>query len=172
MGDHAEVTVGRNRQGAYQADLSVVDEKGYGSGYRLAGGKYDGGGETLTRHRLDQRDADEIRRLLDAAFPPAHAPVTVDEETRKALSDGIIRIDGAGDDGEHWHFIVQAPEGMGLHAAMNMLRNALDAKPFPHLGGTFPCGAADLEMPHEPHRYVLFSGEATADCRGWPIEGT
>lgn len=46
--------------------VSVADNN---SGYRLAGPKFNGSGKRLTRHRLTARDAAEIRRILDRAYP-------------------------------------------------------------------------------------------------------
>lgn len=46
--------------------ISIGDES---TGYRIAGQKYDGNSECLRRVILTQRDADEIRGYLDAAFP-------------------------------------------------------------------------------------------------------
>jgi hypothetical protein len=39
------------------------------SGYRLAGPKFNGSGSVVLSHTLTQRDADEIRRMLDREFP-------------------------------------------------------------------------------------------------------
>jgi hypothetical protein len=43
-----------------------------GSGYRLAGPKFNGSGSVVLSYALTQRDADEIRRMLDRAFPRGH----------------------------------------------------------------------------------------------------
>lgn len=43
-------------------------------GYRIAGPKCNGSGEVLIEHTLDERDAREIRRYLDRAFPPEATP--------------------------------------------------------------------------------------------------
>lgn len=48
--------------------LSICDESG--SGFRIHGPKFNGSGKNLVDHKLTQRDADEIRRYLDRAFPP------------------------------------------------------------------------------------------------------
>ncbi len=42
--------------------ISIGDDSG---GYRIAGPKYCGSGESLKRHVLTKRDADEIRHYLD-----------------------------------------------------------------------------------------------------------
>jgi len=52
-----------------QLSINKLDEKGVGWGYRIAGPKFNGSGETLLKRELDQRDVDEIRRYLDAVFP-------------------------------------------------------------------------------------------------------
>jgi hypothetical protein len=44
-------------------------------GYRLAGPKYNGSSKNLVQEELAERDAREIRRMLDKAFPPKAAPV-------------------------------------------------------------------------------------------------
>ncbi|WP_432111391.1 hypothetical protein [Streptomyces sp. YPW6] len=54
-----------------QLNIVTLDENGTGTGYRLAGPKYNGSSENLLRVELDERDAAEIRAALDAAFPPA-----------------------------------------------------------------------------------------------------
>lgn len=59
-----------NAQGALRVLLSRVDENGSGLGYRLAGPKhYNMGVTTLLEAELTERDASEIRRMLDAVFP-------------------------------------------------------------------------------------------------------
>jgi hypothetical protein len=52
-----------------QLSINRLNEEGVGSGYRLAGPKFNGSGKTLLTRTLDQRDADEIRTCLDAVFP-------------------------------------------------------------------------------------------------------
>ena len=52
-----------------QLSINQLDEEGLGHGYRLAGPKFNGSGETLLTRTLDERDAEEIRRYLDAVFP-------------------------------------------------------------------------------------------------------
>lgn len=42
-------------------------------GYRIAGPKYTGNSTSITRHRITQRDADEIREYLDSEFPSVQA---------------------------------------------------------------------------------------------------
>lgn len=56
--------------GKLQVGIHRTDENGAGHGYRLAGPKFSGTGETLLSATLDERDAEEIRRYLDVAFPP------------------------------------------------------------------------------------------------------
>ena len=52
-----------------QLSINQTDENGTGDGYRLAGPKFNGSGEVLLTRHLDDRDAAEIRRYLDAVFP-------------------------------------------------------------------------------------------------------
>jgi hypothetical protein len=52
-----------------QLSISKLDENDAGNGYRLAGPKFTGSGEVLLSRTLDERDAAEIRRYLDAVFP-------------------------------------------------------------------------------------------------------
>jgi hypothetical protein len=47
--------------------LSICDETG--SGFRVCGPKFNGSGTLLIKRQLTQRDADEIRRYLNRAFP-------------------------------------------------------------------------------------------------------
>ncbi|MFA6159457.1 MAG: hypothetical protein WC763_07565 [Candidatus Paceibacterota bacterium] len=47
--------------------LSIADESG--SGYRIAGPKFNGSSTPIIDHQLTQRDANEIRRYLDRVFP-------------------------------------------------------------------------------------------------------
>lgn len=55
--------------GQLQLSINLAHANGGGHGYRLAGPKFNGSGKNLLSHDLDQRDADEIRSYLDAAFP-------------------------------------------------------------------------------------------------------
>lgn len=55
--------------GGLQLSISQKDENGAGHGYRIAGPKFNGSGELLLSRKLDERDAAEIRRYLDAVFP-------------------------------------------------------------------------------------------------------
>lgn len=66
--------------GKLQVSINEVDESGSGHGYRLLGPKFLGASETLAAADLDQRDADEIRKYLDKAFPAA-APTVCGFET-------------------------------------------------------------------------------------------
>ena len=58
-----------------QLSINQLDEHGAGHGYRLAGPKFNGSGEALLSRTLDERDAGEIRRYLDAVFPVSPSPV-------------------------------------------------------------------------------------------------
>lgn len=64
--------------GGLQANISELDEVGYGHGYRLLGPKYSGTGTNLARKVIDQRAAREILRYI--------APlVGVDEYERESV---------------------------------------------------------------------------------------
>lgn len=58
---------------AYQLSINAMDDEHSGHGYRLMGPKYIGRSRNLRTVELTQRDADEIRSILDDAFPPADA---------------------------------------------------------------------------------------------------
>lgn len=60
---------------ALQVSICIVDDDDRGWGRRLVGPKYGGVSTNFARVELDADDADEIRRILDAAFPPATAAV-------------------------------------------------------------------------------------------------
>lgn len=55
---------------AYQLSINAVNDEGRGHGYRLMGPKYVGRSRNLRTVELTQRDADEIRAVLDEVFPP------------------------------------------------------------------------------------------------------
>ncbi|MFF5778111.1 hypothetical protein ACFY7Y_14320 [Streptomyces virginiae] len=54
-----------------QLNIAELDENNQGWGYRIAGPKYNGSSKNLLRVELDERDAAEIRTMLDKAFPLA-----------------------------------------------------------------------------------------------------
>jgi hypothetical protein len=57
-------------EGRTQIVISRTDENGRGEGYRLAGPKhYNSGTTQLVTSDLDERDARELRAMLDAVFP-------------------------------------------------------------------------------------------------------
>jgi hypothetical protein len=70
------------KRGGLQLSISKRDETGLGSGYRIAGPKFDGTGETLLSAELSREDAAEIRRYLDAVYPPGAAPAELPEARR------------------------------------------------------------------------------------------
>jgi hypothetical protein len=47
--------------------LSITDQSG--SGFRIAGPKFNGSSKALVTHQITERDANEIRQYLDQAFP-------------------------------------------------------------------------------------------------------
>jgi hypothetical protein len=70
MGDRLVLQVSRDgHTDRLQLAISKLDENGAGNGYRLAGPKFNGSGKTLLSRTLDEDDAAEIRRYLDAVFP-------------------------------------------------------------------------------------------------------
>lgn len=50
--------------------LQLAIEDSTGSGFRIAGPKFNGSGKALQKHEISERDAKEIRSYLDHAFPP------------------------------------------------------------------------------------------------------
>ena len=54
---------------AYQLSINALSGDTSGHGYRLMGPKYVGRSRNLRTIELSQRDADEIRAILDEAFP-------------------------------------------------------------------------------------------------------
>lgn len=54
---------------AYQLSINAMSGEHSGHGYRLMGPKYIGRSRNLRTVRLTQRDADEIRAILDEVFP-------------------------------------------------------------------------------------------------------
>jgi hypothetical protein len=55
----------------YQLSINAMRDEHHGHGYRLMGPKYVGRSRNLRTVELTQRDADEIRAVLDEVFPPA-----------------------------------------------------------------------------------------------------
>ncbi|MER6098392.1 hypothetical protein ABT154_21540 [Streptomyces sp. NPDC001728] len=53
----------------YQLSINAMLDETHGHGYRLMGPKYIGRSRNLRTEKLTQRDADEIRAVLDEAFP-------------------------------------------------------------------------------------------------------
>ena len=54
----------------YQLSINAMTSETSGHGYRLMGPKYIGRSRNLRTVELTQRDADEIRAVLDDVFPP------------------------------------------------------------------------------------------------------
>jgi hypothetical protein len=74
MSDQLSMYVGQDgATGRLQLAIRKTDESGAGHGYRIAGPKFTGTGSVLLEHKLNADDADEIRRYLDAVFPPKAA---------------------------------------------------------------------------------------------------
>ncbi|MGI5404140.1 hypothetical protein ACQEVG_32760 [Streptomyces sp. CA-135486] len=57
------------RYPAYQLSINALSGEHSGHGYRLMGPKYVGRSRNLRTVELDQRDADEIRAILNEVFP-------------------------------------------------------------------------------------------------------
>jgi hypothetical protein len=53
----------------YQLSINAMTGESNGHGYRLLGPKYVGRSRNLQTVELTQRDADEIRAILDEVFP-------------------------------------------------------------------------------------------------------
>lgn len=53
--------------GRIQIDIGKIHEDGSGSGYRLAGPKFNGSGSRVASVKLGRREIDEIRKYLDVA---------------------------------------------------------------------------------------------------------
>jgi len=82
---------------AYQLSLNAMDGEHSGHGYRLMGPKYIGRSRNLRTTELTQRDADEIRAILDEVFPPK----AVDEsELARRVQCGDCGAVGTVDTGE------------------------------------------------------------------------
>jgi hypothetical protein len=74
-----KITIDVSRDGltnGLQLSINQIDEDDAGHGYRLAGPKFNGSGKVLLSRTLDERDAAEIRRYLDAVFPVPPSAVT------------------------------------------------------------------------------------------------
>jgi hypothetical protein len=65
---------------AYQLSINAMDGETSGHGYRLMGPKYVGRSRNLRTVELSQRDADEIRAILDEVFPTEVAVNCADVE--------------------------------------------------------------------------------------------
>lgn len=53
--------------GGVQLSIERLSAEGTGYGYRIAGPKFNGSSENLVKHRLSDRDADEIANYLKEA---------------------------------------------------------------------------------------------------------
>ncbi len=70
MTNRLVLEVWRQPGGAKNVTLQVLDERDAGHGYRLHGPKMGFTAPTLVlRHEFDERDAKEVRNLIDAVFP-------------------------------------------------------------------------------------------------------
>jgi hypothetical protein len=73
----------------HQASLNVKYDDDTGHGYRLLGPKYIGDSRLVKEAELSERDAQEIRKLLDEVYPPAKTQATNDLEAWEALGETI-----------------------------------------------------------------------------------
>lgn len=96
--DRLVLAVYRTRAGnAIQVQLCQLDPKDCGVGYRLAGPKHHNMGcETLLEEDIDERDAAEVRRMLDAVYPVAPRRISSPEEL-DALPIGSVVLHPRGD---------------------------------------------------------------------------
>ncbi|MGP3684100.1 hypothetical protein ACTVZO_05200 [Streptomyces sp. IBSNAI002] len=72
MADPTRIMMDVDRDGwtnGLQLNIVGLDENDSGWGYRLAGPKYNGSSQNLLRVELKERDANEIRKMLDKVFP-------------------------------------------------------------------------------------------------------
>jgi hypothetical protein len=60
------ISLDQRADGGLQVSIGHVNADGNGTGYRIAGPKYDGTGRTIYHHVLTDRDKEEIRSYLDA----------------------------------------------------------------------------------------------------------
>jgi hypothetical protein len=69
----------RECDGGLQISIGSEDEDGGGTGYRIAGPKYDGRGKTLLKHYVTERDVREIEGYLR---PERKPKLSYDKATR------------------------------------------------------------------------------------------
>jgi hypothetical protein len=83
-------------EGRTQIVISRTDENGRGEGYRLAGPKHFNSGTTeLVSGVLDERDARELRAMLDAVFP-----VDQTEHRNQVLGEAAAHLEHIADETE------------------------------------------------------------------------
>ncbi|MGC5400173.1 hypothetical protein ACPXCP_31090 [Streptomyces sp. DT20] len=87
-----------------QLNIAKLNENDRGMGFRLAGPKYNGSSTNLLRTELDERDAAEIRAMLDAVFPVAPGPTRAE-----VLAEAIAAIDAK---------VAATPRGRGVDGAL------------------------------------------------------
>jgi hypothetical protein len=124
---------------AYQLSINVGTETS-GHGYRLMGPKYVGRSRNLRTVNLSQRDADEIRAILDEAFPTEVVVDCADVEMENGESLASL---GTGDDLEMskwtagmqpgtWRLVGYTDEGTALMRRLSdkEIRAARNAEAF------------------------------------------
>ncbi|WP_327259962.1 hypothetical protein [Streptomyces sp. NBC_01240] len=82
-----------------QLNIAKLDENNRGMGFRLAGPKYNGSSTNLLRTELDERDAAEIRAMLDDVFPLAVVPSQAEVLHQAAR---LLEQQGYSDDAVNW----------------------------------------------------------------------
>ncbi|MFF0009644.1 hypothetical protein ACFYQT_40320 [Streptomyces tibetensis] len=92
---------------AYQLSINAMDSETSGHGYRLMGPKYLGRSKNLRTVELKQRDADEIRAILDEVFP-----------TQVVVDCAAVELD----DGENLH-------GLGVGGYLELDRTTAGMQP-------------------------------------------
>lgn len=97
-----------------QLSIDLEDDKGGGVGYRLAGPKFNGSSTSVFTHCLSERDANEIRSYLDAAFPKQKRDFT----DAKEITLAIDKTDNP---------IASAVTVIGLAAGVLEMRSGVDA---------------------------------------------
>jgi hypothetical protein len=82
--------------GGLQLGISELDENGGGHGFRLAGPKFNGSSKMLLKYEVTERDADEIRKLLDVKFPARTEAPRTERARWQAIADALNAAESAG----------------------------------------------------------------------------
>ncbi|MFF1574824.1 hypothetical protein ACFVWR_18955 [Leifsonia sp. NPDC058292] len=100
---------------AYQLSINAMWDEHSGHGYRLMGPKYIGRSKNLRTVELKQRDADEIRGVLDEVFPPEPAK---DSETDRAeaFREAARLLEETGHSDDAVNLLYTVAEGIAANA--------------------------------------------------------